>query len=914
MKKLSLLTLEFIEKFKSKKKEKNILDFNDLEHFALNILISEDEEKNLVPSKVSQHFREFFDEVLVDEYQDSNNVQETIIDLVSRKSLENPNVFMVGDVKQSIYRFRQAKPELFLDKYNKYPLEEGESNRKIQLYKNFRSREEVLDGVNYIFKTLMSETVGELEYNDSEALNVGASYESVKDENVVVGGKIELHILDKSNESKDDSEEEEEEIEESFDESKDKEEEEDVDAITLEARIVARRIKELMRKDGEVFKVFDRNLGEYRELKYKDIVILLRATRNWSEIFLEELGQEGIPVYADTSTGYFDTIEIRTIMSLLKVIDNPMQDVPLISVLKSPIAGFSAEELTDIRLISKEKYFYEILKEVVELKHEVSENLLDKSKILLEKLNIWREKALYTQIDEFIWYLYMDTAYYGYVGAMPNGKQRQANLKILFQRAKQFEKTSFKGLFNFINFINKIRNSSGDMGSAKILGEHEDVVRIMSIHKSKGLEFPVVFTSGIGKQFNLMDLNKQILYHDEIGFGPEYVDLERRNSYSTLAKEAIKKKILFESLSEEMRILYVAVTRAKEKLILTGAIRGLEKAFKRWTDAASLNENVIPAVEVLKGRSYLEWIGMAIAKHKDGDLIRNGEFVDNILVDNSNWDVSLWTKNKLSVDKNLELVDEKKEELFIEKDINIINEEIKRRLDFSYKYKDSFLLPSNVSVSDLKRSLYNSEYEDNTLNIFKEKPILKPKFMQEEKGLSASEKGTIVHFIMQRLDLRYVKSEEDIKDQIEFLKNNELLSEEEVKAVEKVRFFNFFRSNLGKRMLDAFNNNKLVKREQAFYTDISSIEVNKDLNLEIYSDEKVRLQGIIDGFFEEDGEIVLFDYKTDYVVLGEEDKIIDRYRIQIKYYKEAVEKITGKRVKESYLYLFGINRAVKVEI
>ena len=913
MRKLSLLTLEFMEGFQKKKKEKNILDFNDLEHFALKILIKEDENNNIVPSKVSENFREFFDEVLVDEYQDSNNVQETIIDLVSRKSLDNPNVFMVGDVKQSIYRFRQAKPELFLDKYNIYPLEEGDSNRKIQLYKNFRSREEVLDGVNYIFKTLMSETVGELEYNDSEALNIGASYEILDEENTITGGKIELHILDKSNEIKEDIEELDDEILES-EEINSKEEEEDVDAITLEARIVAKRIKELMSTERKVFKVYDRNISEYRNVKFKDIVILLRATRNWSEIFLEELGQEGIPAYADTSSGYFDTIEIRTIMSLLKVIDNPMQDVPLIAILKSPIVGFTAEELTDLRLISKEKYFYEILKEIVDMQHKVSEDLLEKSKILLKKLDVWREKALYTQIDEFIWYLYMDTAYFGYVGAMPNGRQRQANLKILFQRAKQFEKTSFKGLFNFINFINKIRNSSGDMGSAKILGEHEDVVRIMSIHKSKGLEFPIVFTSGVGKQFNLMDLNKQILYHDEIGFGPEFVDLEKRNSYSTLAKEAIKKKILFESLSEEMRILYVAVTRAKEKLIITGAVKNAEKTLKRWIDSASMDEDVIPEVEVLKGRSYMDWIGMALAKHRDGEVIRNGEFVDNIINDPSNWSVNLWTKNKLSVEKKSESVDEIKEELFIDKKIEKIDSEIKRRLDFRYKYKESFMLPSNVSVSDLKKSLYNGEYEDDTVSIFKEKPILKPRFMQEETGLTSAERGTTVHFIMQKLDLKDVKSEEAIRNQIDFLKECEMLSEEEIKSVEKVRFINFFRSDLGKRMLKAYNEGELIKREQPFYTEISSLEVNKDLDIETYSDEKVRLQGIVDCFFEEDGEIVLLDYKTDYVVLGEEEKVIDRYRVQIKYYKDAVEKITGKRVKESYLYLFGINKAVEVNL
>lgn len=913
MKMISQLTLEFINRFKEKKRERNILDFNDLEHLCLKILIENDEEDNICLSSVANGFREYFDEVLVDEYQDSNNVQEAIIDLVSRKTLENPNVFMVGDVKQSIYRFRQAKPELFLDKYNRYPLEDGDLNRKIQLYKNFRSREEVISGVNYIFKEVMSKTVGELEYNDDEALNLGANYKENNDENTMIAGPIELHILDKSGEYTTEVEE--------YDGEGLVEEEEDIDSIGLEARIVARRIKELLNSDpktGKVFKVLDKETGEYRPLKYKDIVILLRATRNWSEIFLEEIGSEGIPVYADTGTGYFETIEIRTMMSLLKVIDNPMQDVPMISVLRSPLVSFSAEELGDIRLLDKEKYFYEIIKGVSDDIYEVNEELKNKCKVFIKNLGKWRNKSIYTPIDEFIWYLYMDTAYYGYVGAMPNGKLRQANLKILFQRAKQFEQTSFKGLFNFINFINKLRNSSGDMGSAKILGENEDVVRIMSIHKSKGLEFPVVFTCGFGKQFNLMDLNKSILYHDDLGLGPDYVDLERRNSYSTLAKEAIKKKILFETLSEEMRILYVAFTRAKEKLIITGATRNLEKSISRWASSAALDDEIVPASEVLKGKSYLDWIGMAICKHRDGEELRKyiGANNSSIINDFSTWKTQMWTKKLLAVEKNEVAVDENEEtDLFINSDVEHIDKEIERRLNYKYKYDLAGKLPSNVSVSDLKRSLYNNENDDViTVNIFSDKEVLKPKFLQEKRGLSASERGTIAHFIMQKLDLNKVNTKEEIDTQIYSMKDKNLLTEEEIKAVQKISFISFFKSNLGKRLLNAFNTGKLVKRELPFYTEISSLNIDNTLSEEVYGNENVRLQGIIDCIFEEEDKIILLDYKTDYVEHGKESEILDKYKIQIKYYKDAVEKITGKEVKECYLYLFGLNKEEKMNL
>ena len=910
MKTLATITLEFSKRFDEKKREKNILDFNDLEHLCLKILIDKDENNNIVPSKVAEHFMEFFDEVLVDEYQDSNNVQETIIDLVSRRRYEEANVFMVGDVKQSIYRFRQAKPELFLDKYNRYSLEDGSKDRKIQLYKNFRSRQEVIEGVNYIFKMVMSNTVGELEYTDEEALNLGASFKEANNEESIVGGEIELHILDKSGIVK-----EEEFIDEDSEDGS-KEEEEDIDAITLEAKIVAKRIHELFEtKDGKKFKVFDKDTNEYRDVRYKDIVILLRATKNWAEIFLDELGSEGIPVYADTGSGYFESIEIRTIMSLLKIIDNPLQDVPMIATLRSPICGFTAEELSDLRLLNKDLYFYEIIKEVSEGNYQVNEVLKFKCNNFIEDLSKWRERAIYTPIDEFIWYLYMDTAFYGYVGAMPNGKLRQANLKILFQRAKQYESTSFKGLFNFINFINKLRKSSGDMGSAKVLGENEDVVRIMSIHKSKGLEFPVVFCAGTGKQFNLMDLNSSILYHEELGFGPDYVNLEKRNAYTTLAKEAIKKRIRLETLSEEMRILYVAFTRAKEKLIITGATRDLEKAINNWVSSASLDEKIILPSEVLKGKSYLDWIALAMCKHADGEILREvaGVTRDLVRVDYSKWKIKFWNKDLLITNKEIEVVDEQNEINLIEEAENIksIDKEIERRLGYKYKYKEGAMLPSNVSVSDLKMSDY--EYDGiATLEIFKEKPLIKPKFLQEEKGLSAAERGTIMHYVMQKLNLSRVNSISEIKAQIEEMVLDKSLTEQEASTIWFKKIYNFYTSDLGKRVLKAFNNNNLVRREFPFFTEVSSLQLGENLEKKIYEDEKVRLQGIIDLFFQEDNEIVLVDYKTDYVEEGKEEDIIDRYRTQLAYYKEALEKVTGKQVKESYLYLFYIDKVVRL--
>lgn len=895
MKTLSNLVIEFQDKFSNAKKERVALDFNDLEHLCLKILTSEN-------SGVADNFKEYFDEVLVDEYQDSNAVQEAIIDLVSRKYSDDPNVFMVGDVKQSIYRFRQAKPELFLEKYNTYSKEQGK-NVKIQLYKNFRSRDEVIKGVNYIFKEIMSRVVGELEYTDEEALNLGASYKDAEDDNYVVGGKIELNILDKSTE-----------VEEEIL----IEEEEDLGAINLEARIVANRIKELLsNKDGKVFKVLDKGTGEYRPVTYKDIVILLRATKNWSEVFLDELGAEGIPVYADTGSGYFESIEIRTIMSLLKVIDNPMQDIPLIAVLRSPIMSFSAEDLTNIRLVDKDKYFYENIISISNEEFDCEKELIEKCNIFLERLNVWRKKSIYTPIDEFIWYLYTDTAYYGYVGAMPNGVLRQANLRILFQRAKQYEQTSFKGLFNFINFINKLRKSSGDMGSAKVLGENEDVVRIMSIHKSKGLEFPVVFVCGSGKQFNLMDLNNNILYHEELGFGPELVDLDKRVSYPTLPKEAIKQRIRLETLSEEVRILYVAFTRAKEKLIITGAVNGLEKWITKCCNAAALDRDIILPSEVLKGKSYLDWIGMAICKHRDGESLRELVGANDISIkdDLSTWSVKTWTKSDLIVDKKNSDVDEINEEnLLINFDCSSVDNEIERRLDFRYKFRESTLIKSNFSVSELKKKNFEQVPVIDTEELFKEDICnIKPKFLQEERGLTAAEKGTAMHFVMQKVDLSRVSTIEEIKVQLKELVDRELLSKEEYKVISPYKVKKFFISKLGERMLSAHNRGDIVYRELPFYTEIDVHRIDPDLPKEVEGD-KVRLQGVIDSFFYEDNEVILLDYKTDYVEQGNEEELINKYRMQIQYYKEALEKITKTKIKECYLYSFYLEKEILVEV
>ncbi len=923
IKSLTELVIEFSDRYVKKKMERVILDFNDLEHLCLKILTCNDENGEVYASSVAQKFREKFEEVLVDEYQDSNNVQETIISMVSRKDLDNPNVFMVGDVKQSIYRFRQAKPELFLEKYNSYSEEDNKKNRKIMLYKNFRSREEVIKGVNFIFKSLMSKTVGELDYTDKEALNLGASYDEINKDNVYfqdnefidldkieVSGALELHILDKSS----DFEDEKNEINDEDDKENDNEE--DLSAVAIEARIIAKRIKELINpSDGKCFMVFDKNLNRYRKITYKDIVILLRSTKNWADTIVEELSFGGIPVYADINTGYFQTIEIRTIMSLLHIINNPMQDIYTIASMRSPIFAFTSEELADIRILNRDNYFYLNVKDIAEDVYDerINKSLKDKCVYFIEKIGSWREKSLYMPIDEFLWYLYSDTSYYGYVGAMVNGIQRQANLRILFQRAKQYEQTSFKGLFNFINFINKLRKSSGDLGTAKILGENEDVVRIMSIHKSKGLEFPVVFLSGCGKQFNLRDINDSLLFHEELGIGADCIDIKKRIRYTTLQKYAIKKKFELETLSEEMRILYVALTRAKEKLIITGSSYNLQKDIDACYKAGVKGFNKVIPSELLKQKSYLKWIMTALIKHKDGDILRQGknEFVE-ISDDLSSWKINFHKKSDFGTENVEDSIEKKNISILSLNYSNFeVDEEIRKRLEFRYKYRDVCSVPSNISVSDIKKA-EEEIFEPQAENLFsEEKNRKKPKFIMEEKGLSKAEKGTAMHFVMQKLDLNKVNLLNEIKEQIKDMFEKGLITKDEEESINIFKIQKFFKSNLGQRLLKAYKENKQVFRELPFITEIPVKRIEKDLIDKIFNNEKLRLQGIIDCFFEEDDGIVLLDYKTDYVENGKEKEILDKYRVQIDLYTETLERVIGKKVKERYLYLFGIDKEVK---
>lgn len=1012
MKELSNLVLEFKEAFDKKKRERGIVDFNDQEHFALNILRDKEDRTN--PSNVALELRGKFEEILVDEYQDSNNVQEEIINRICRKEEGRRNVFMVGDLKQSIYRFRMAKPELFKEKKNTYTKNGDDLNAIITLHKNFRSREEVIDGINFIFKAVMSEDVGELTYDEDEELKVGASYKEY-DEEGNVGGAVEFNVINLDNAIVDEESENEAELavdnyklkvqevpkdsegeeEESSEEQLEKEE---LDAIQVEARFVAKRIRQLMEKEGEnSLKVYDKYSDGYRRVTYKDIIILLRSSNKLSPIFIEEFKNEGIPLFSEGGGGYFDTLEVKTIISTLEIIDNPIQDIPLIAVLRSPIGGFTTDELADIRLANKCVDFYHAMIAMLENKGDdgsislekpedkleenscydsnnvenisdswnekgEEENLIYKAegevksknielklkiKIFLQKINSWREESRYTPINQLIWEIITDTGYYGYVGALPGGEQRQANLKILFKRAKDFERTSYRGLYSFINFINNVKSSSEDMGSAKIIGENEDVVRIMSIHKSKGLEFPVVFLCGIGKRFNEGDLKGKILFHQELGYGPVFIDLDKRVSYNTAQREFISKKIQGENKSEEMRLLYVALTRAKEKLILVGSGKGLDKKFEKWAGATLDNEVSIKTNYVKNQKTYMDWIGSALINHSDGEPLRhyNGENIikKDFIKDNSKFKVNIFSKEDFGrievVESEKIPVEEKMEKLLNELgDSQEDKKKVKYRLDYKYKYEEATKMPTVITVTELKEAqnklkldeakAVDSQEVELAANYFDDSYIASvygensrpkvnrlmqtPLFLQEKKGLSSSEIGTAYHNIMQRLKLNEAITVENIKKQINGMIEKELITNEAARVIKVDKIFNFFNSGMGASIIEAYKNGTL-KRELPFRVEIPSTRIYPNLDKEKYSDEKMLLRGVIDCYFEAGEEGVIIDYKTDYTTENSLEEIKERYKVQLDYYSEAVKDAFNITSVRRYLYLFTLDRIVEVE-
>lgn len=920
------LTKQFADEFAAAKRRKNLVDFHDVEHFALQILVDEETEK---AKKTAEEFRDTFEEIMIDEYQDSNEVQETLLRSISREERGENNIFMVGDVKQSIYRFRLARPELFMKKYDSYSLEESTTQR-IDLHKNFRSRAEVLACTNDIFYKIMARSLGNVEYDAEAALYPGASYP------VSADFTPEILLADSNDELLEDTEL--------------------TDKKTLEAKIVAEEIKHLMKTQP----VTDKAAGTLRAAHYSDIVILLRSLSGWADSLVEVLNENGIPAHTVSSTGYFSTVEVQTVLSMLRLLDNPRQDIPMAAVLRSPMAGLTDEELAVLRLEDGSVPFHEAVLELAEGLYEEGgqieisnseedqkqgRNADEKTENHIEITAHWKLLKFYkkykqlrqlvpdTPIHELIEIILRETGYGHYVAAMPAGNRRTANLNMLLEKAAAYEKTSYKGLFHFVRYIDELQKYDVDFGEADMVGENEDVVRIMSIHKSKGLEFPIVIVSGMGKNFNKQDTRSKMVLHPELGIGLDYMDGKKRIKSPTIAKKAIAKQIDLENLGEELRVLYVALTRAKEKLILTGTLKDAAEKLEFYRQQANLSKAADRPLSYLtrEGASgYLDWILPAVLSYGDKYPVRIVEAAELVLNE---------VENQLEKNENLT---ERIEEIEAA-DTQLVGQ-LKQRFSQRYPYQVDVLRKNKYSVSELKHRAMRERFEaeqEETVPAFLEEPVTPtiPLFIQREESVEQETpnrgalRGTAVHRVMECYDFA---SEKSVHEQMEAMEKEEKITADMRALVKEQIVADFVSSETGRRMALAQRGGALY-REKPFVMGFTEEELenygfgvgsNTDSCENIYektdSDQekeeqkKVRheedltlIQGIIDVFWIEKDGIVLLDYKTDRVQQAKE--LIDRYETQLKLYADALERVFAARklkVKEILIYSFSLEQLI----
>ena len=840
---LTRLVERFMEKLTEKKREKNVLDFSDLEHLALEILVVHDE-TGTQASPAALEYAEQFEEIMIDEYQDSNLVQELILNSVAGRGRGEANRFMVGDVKQSIYRFRLACPELFLEKYQTY--RERENACRIDLHKNFRSRSEVLDGVNEIFRQIMTENLGGVVYDKDAMLYPGAVFAPDSGE---ARRLPEFLLLDP----------------------------EDQDKQEAEARLVGMRIQQMVGS----FPVWDAKLSAYRPMTYRDIVILLRTVSGWAETFGEVLSDMGIPCFTGSQKGYFSAVEVRTVLAYLEVLDNPVQDIPLAAVMRSPIGGFSDEALAKLRSASEERRFYDCC--IAYRDNGEDANLRLALDTFFRQMEYFREKAAYTPIHLLLWEILDVTGYGAYAAALPAGRQRKANLDMLVEKAIAYEATSYRGLYHFIRYIESLKRYEVDYGEASLGTESDDTVRIMSIHKSKGLEFPVVFVSGLGKQFNETELRGRLALHSSFGIGCDYVDTTLRLRQPSLLKKVIQKTSALENLGEELRILYVAMTRAKEKLILTGAVPNASQKLETWQ---SLN---IRAMETLsystltKASSYLDWVLPALLQHSGEDcfLLRVLSAEDLLEESREAKTSDLWR-----------VLEHPKEEPEARR-------YLERVFSAGYPYEQEQAISGKVSVTELKKQTQLPE-EQEGLELYpvKESKETVPRFRAAETTMPGNMRGTIYHAFMENLDFH---KKDVLETQLEEWIKCGKMTRDEAAAVRISDIRHFLESDIGLRMERAEEGGRL-HREQPFVLGVPAHEIRSCWQ----SEELVLVQGIIDAWFEEDDGIVIVDYKTDRVRTMQ--MLSERYHIQLEAYAKAVARLTGKKVKECGIYSFCLGR------
>ena len=928
------LVLEFDRRLLAAKQERHLIDFSDMEHYALQILLKREKVEEtgsigtdraktkyrIVPSDVAMEYRQYFQEILIDEYQDSNLVQEYLLSAISGEAEGHYNRFMVGDVKQSIYKFRLARPELFLEKYDIYQ-ETGDLCR-IDLAKNFRSRIQVVDAVNDVFSRIMSREIGGIAYDDKAALYPGAVYPAQEDP--AYGS--ELLLIRKPEKG----EREESGIGEQHAEGAGVLVDYD-NVRQLEALAIAARIKQLK---GSL-KVMEKSTGELRPVRYSDMVILLRTTSGWDEEFKKILEQQGIPVYITSKTGYFGALEVQELLQFLRVLDNPRQDIPLFGVMQSVFGGFTQEEIAQIRSggeghSRKRMTLYEALKEVAQSGRTVEEGeeisagesageeaeLSQKADTFLQRIGHYRDLTPFTSIRDLLQRILDDYDYLNYVTALPAGSKRRANVEMLLTKASAFEKTSYFGLFHFIRYMEQLEKYDVDYGEADTLDENADVVRIMSIHKSKGLEFPVVFVSGLSKRFNMQDANQSLIVDMDLGVAVDYVDSVRRIKNKTLRRAVLSAKMKEDNLAEELRVLYVALTRAREKLILTAV---LDKADEKWELAQMTGQERLTYLDFCEAGSYMDFLlpilpqtGIAVKTLRTEDLAVE-ELREQLRMGDRREQLRLIACGETTLTGDPE---ENERKLMY----------LRERFAYQYPHPGLQKLYTKTTVSELKIAAM-AEKDEAAFHTFEEKEVVPyiPGFRREQEKVSGAVRGNAFHRTMELLDFMYVFVEsglfekcpgdyetyrkrldaERLKNRLEeFLQRETIslrLTEEYAKAVSLPKILNFLEQELAYRMWRA-QEQGLLYREQPFVLGIDAKRLDPDLP----EGEKVLIQGIIDVFFIEDGEIVLLDYKTD--VIDSLEALWNRYNVQIQYYEEALTKLMQMPVKERILYSFYLEK------
>ncbi len=898
------LTLSYKQRLDERKRRENIIDFHDMEHFALDILLRKAEDGSVAPSAAALEYREFFEEILIDEYQDSNLVQELLLKSISGEEQGKYNRFMVGDVKQSIYKFRLARPELFMEKYKNYSIEDSCCQR-IDLHKNFRSRREVLGSVNDLFFQIMGEALGGVEYDAKAALYPGAAYpEAAKEPDGLQSG-IE------SDSAKNDSTER----HSAEDYSTEycvigRDEASSLSVREQEAAVIARRIQEL----HSSFLVTDKETGRLRRVTYGDIVILLRTTSGWAEEFKGVLEREGIPAYVSSRTGYFQAVEIKTLLQLLHVIDNPLQDIPLYGAMKSFFGGFTQEEIALLRGENKKSLLYELLT--------VYEGpLKERVQFFLNRLAAYRQKTAYTPIHKLIQEILTDTGYLDYVTVRPGGEQRRANVEMLLTRAAAFENTSYYGLFHFLRYVEQLEKYEVDYGEADVLDENADVVRIMSIHKSKGLEFPVCFVAGLSKKFNRQDESGRLIADVDMGIGVDFVESNLRLLSPMLKKSAVALKMRIDALGEEMRVLYVAMTRAKEKLILTAMTPDIEKFREAMEQKKEFEEKdgkkKVPFSVLAGAGCYLDFIFPCLDKV---NLVAPEDIICKDIQDAVG---QMEKKHRL-------FWENKREEGVTDKD-NKIMTDLSERFERVYPYQYLSGLFVKTTVSELKmKAIHNLSNQSTdilqgdkpgssqnlnqgfTRTLFEETEIVPyiPSFIESREGMSGTDRGSAYHKVMELFDFgaafgligRKTLEAEAVR-QLDLFEQKELISHKWREGISVYKITAFLESSLAKRMGKAEKEGNLFK-EQPFVLGLKADRLGD----EFPENEQALIQGIIDVFFEEEGKIVVADYKTDAV--KEPEELIKRYQVQLDYYGEALMRLTGREVKEKIIYSFALGQEI----